>query len=415
MHVLILALGSAGDVNPFLLIGSALKAAGHDVELITNPYFERKVLDAGLGFIALGTVEKYEEILGNADIWKVEKGLSAIWNSTMDALPETYQLILQHARPGTLLIASTLGVAARLAQETHGFNLVSVHLSPSIILSGYGMPRSVTSPLPASFPPAIKCAWMRFVESSFIDPICKPALNAYRLKLSLSPVERVFSQWLHSPELVLCTFPDWFAPVQKDWPRNAINTPFPLFKEEHDTPLSEQILDFLSSGEPPLVLTAGTAMAFAKPIFETGLEAAEKLGMRAIVVSQLEHSGIESKANRLVVPYANFESLFMKAAMVCHHGGIGTTAMALHCGVPQIIVPHAHDQFDNGARIELMGAGKMLNKSKCRHLRSWTEAIDALRSESTVGACQSLAAKMNSEPAAAGEIIAVLRDKGLLI
>jgi len=43
-----------------------------------------------------------------------------------------------------------------------------------------------------------------------------------------------------------------------------------------------------------------------------------------------------------------------------HHGGIGTTAEALRAGVPQLILPLAYDQFDNGARVEALAAGRRL-------------------------------------------------------
>ena len=40
-----------------------------------------------------------------------------------------------------------------------------------------------------------------------------------------------------------------------------------------------------------------------------------------------------------------------------HSGGIGTTAHALRAGVPQVIVPFSHDQFDNADRIARLGCG----------------------------------------------------------
>jgi rhamnosyltransferase subunit B len=40
-----------------------------------------------------------------------------------------------------------------------------------------------------------------------------------------------------------------------------------------------------------------------------------------------------------------------------HHGGIGTASQAFAAGIPQLITPFAHDQFDNAARIERLGCG----------------------------------------------------------
>ena len=46
--------------------------------------------------------------------------------------------------------------------------------------------------------------------------------------------------------------------------------------------------------------------------------------------------------------------------MLVHHGGIGTLSQAFAAGVPQLIMPMAHDQPDNAARIKKLNAGEFL-------------------------------------------------------
>jgi UDP:flavonoid glycosyltransferase YjiC (YdhE family) len=67
-------------------------------------------------------------------------------------------------------------------------------------------------------------------------------------------------------------------------------------------------------------------------------------------------SGLKEEA--IAVPYARFSSLFPRARAVVHHGGIGTMAQAMHAGVPTLIVPAAHDQFDNAARAQRLGVSR---------------------------------------------------------
>ncbi len=50
------------------------------------------------------------------------------------------------------------------------------------------------------------------------------------------------------------------------------------------------------------------------------------------------------------------DALVPRLAALVHHGGIGTTAQAMRAGVPQLITPFAHDQFDNAARVERLGS-----------------------------------------------------------
>jgi UDP:flavonoid glycosyltransferase YjiC (YdhE family) len=55
--------------------------------------------------------------------------------------------------------------------------------------------------------------------------------------------------------------------------------------------------------------------------------------------------------------YAPFSELLPHCAALVHHGGIGTTAQGLACGVPQVVMPMAHDQPDNAARLTRLGVG----------------------------------------------------------
>jgi UDP:flavonoid glycosyltransferase YjiC (YdhE family) len=56
--------------------------------------------------------------------------------------------------------------------------------------------------------------------------------------------------------------------------------------------------------------------------------------------------------------------VFTRAAAVVHHGGIGTSAQALAAGAPQLVMPMAHDQPDNAARLERLGVAATLAPKK---------------------------------------------------
>ncbi len=66
----------------------------------------------------------------------------------------------------------------------------------------------------------------------------------------------------------------------------------------------------------------------------------------------------------MAVGYAPYSQVFPFAAAVVHQGGVGTTAQAIKAGCPQLIVPHAFDQPDNGARIKRLRLGLTLNKNR---------------------------------------------------
>jgi UDP:flavonoid glycosyltransferase YjiC (YdhE family) len=58
--------------------------------------------------------------------------------------------------------------------------------------------------------------------------------------------------------------------------------------------------------------------------------------------------------------YVPFTQLLPHAAALVHHGGIGSSSQALAAGVPQLVMPMAHDQHDNAARLARLGVAQWL-------------------------------------------------------
>ncbi|GAB7266574.1 hypothetical protein DZJ_31250 [Dickeya ananatis] len=69
MRIFLSTLGSAGDVYPFIIIGEALKNAGLEVYLCTNPYFEKTAKERGLQFIPVGSSEEYLRAVNSQRLW----------------------------------------------------------------------------------------------------------------------------------------------------------------------------------------------------------------------------------------------------------------------------------------------------------------------------------------------------------
>jgi rhamnosyltransferase subunit B len=58
MHVIITAVGSAGDVHPFVGIGRTLVARGHRVTFCASAAFAPLIERCGFNFLPLGTREE---------------------------------------------------------------------------------------------------------------------------------------------------------------------------------------------------------------------------------------------------------------------------------------------------------------------------------------------------------------------
>jgi rhamnosyltransferase subunit B len=243
-----------------------------------------------------------------------------------------------------------------------GVPLVTVHLQPAVILSRIEPP---IFPGVAG-PRWLRNALLRLGERFVIDRTICPVVNGLRRELGLTPVRQIV-RWWHSPQLVVCLFPKWYAPPQVDWPKNVVQTDFPLWDERTDGALASEVREFLDAGEPPLVFTPGSANIFGRSFFRTAVEVCQRLGRRGIFLTRLP----EQVPNPLPSSirhfgYIPFSQLLPRAAALVHHGGIGTTAQALAAGVPQLVMPLAHDQFDNAARVRRLGAGDWIKLSRFR-------------------------------------------------
>src|SRR5262245_58212180 len=99
-NVLLMPMGSHGDVNPFIPLGQALQARGHAVTLLTSAYFEPLARKARLPFVGIGTVEEFQACLNHPDLWHPRRGFRAVaeWG-ILPWIRQTYQLVAERHVP----------------------------------------------------------------------------------------------------------------------------------------------------------------------------------------------------------------------------------------------------------------------------------------------------------------------------
>lgn len=394
MHVLLVALGSHGDVHPFVGIGLGLRARGRYVSVIANPHFRSLIERVGLGFIPVGTSQEYHELASNPALWRRFGGTRIVLGSLHKTLRPVFEAIASRYVAGrTAVAASSLALGARVAEDQLGIPTATVHLQPSVFLSAIDPPR-----LQGTFMPRWMPLWMRRAQIAMInrvaDPIIAPPLNAFRNELGLPPVRHILTNYMHSPQRVIGLFPEWYAPPAADWPPQARLTGFPLFDERDTERLDADLQRFLDAGDPPIAFTPGSAMWTGERFFAAATGACERLGRRGLLLSRhAEHIPRSLPAGVRHVPYAPFSELLPRCAALVHHGGIGTGAQALAAGVPQLIVPHAHDQPDNAARLVALGVAKQLEPRRFRAGAVARILEELLSSSAVAGACAIAAAR----------------------
>jgi rhamnosyltransferase subunit B len=402
LHVLLPTLGSAGDVHPFIAIGVSLQARGHRATILTNPLFQPVIEAQGLGFLAVGTVAEANTAIANPELWHLRKGFRVIAQVLVPAIAQTYRLIEKHADARTVVVFSSLALGARLAQEKLGVPSASVHLQPSIIrtYADQGMMGNIR--LSASAPTWFKDGLFRLIDAVVLDRRLKAPLNELRAKLGLPPVDRVMHQWLHSPQLVIAFFPEWFAAPQPDWPANTHAVGFPLWDAHVDAAPLKEADEFLSAGSAPILFTPGSAGATMQRFFKESIEAAKKLGLRAMLVTNYpEQVPKRLPASIRVFGYVPFSQVLPRAALLVYHGGVGTLAQGIKASVPHLVVPHGYDQFDSGWRIEQLGLGLSIPERRYRASRVSRAIEDILGDSDAPARRRRYAERINSDDALA--------------
>jgi len=398
-------MGSAGDVHPFLGLALALRERGHCVTFVVVQYFEELVRRHGLEYVQVGTTEEFLASLNNPNLWNPRTALQHVYESGIrPSMPLQFEALASHYVPGeTVVLSSCLGFGALLAREKLGLPLLTVDLQPAVLWSDIAPPR-----IPGVFGPAwLQRLFYRIGVKYIIDPVMLPSLNAYRRELGLAPIASV-PPWWHSPDGVVCLFPEWFCPPQADWPAGVIQTDFPLWDEQADEPLANEVERFLAAGDPPIVFTPGSANLHARKFFEVAVDACRRISRRGILLTRFAEqipANLPPSVRHFV--YVPLGPLLPRCAALMQHGGIGTTSQAMAAGVPQLIMALAHDQYDNADRIKRLSIGDWLTPTWLSGSRVARMLGRLVSSDATRSACQSVAQRLAGRDGIARTAVAV--------
>jgi len=369
-RIILSTFGSHGDVLPFIAIGTELAARGHAVSVATSRSFEPQVLKAGLGFHALCGTEVMDALHADPDLWHPTKGLRLMFDLAVKLARSDLSIVRRETaqadaegRPFAA-VAGPLSFGARLACDSGRLPLITVYLAPFLMRSRHAPPELPGIDLPSWLPGPVTHTLQRVIEHTIVDPARLPALNALRQELGLHAIENL-SDWLPSPDHLLLMAPSWFAPPQRDWPRQTTQVAFPRTGSSGDTDrIGEDLQAFLNAGPKPVVITYGSSMRHGRHFFEAAARACAEAGQRAVLVwGRPERIAAIHRPDQMTVRYAPFAALFRRALAVIHHGGIGTCSEAFAAGIPQIVVPNGFDQGDNASRITRLGLGARLNRT----------------------------------------------------
>jgi sterol 3beta-glucosyltransferase len=350
MRIAILTVGTRGDVQPFVAFGAALQQNGHAVTLCTHPEFQELVTGQGLDFarLAAGALSR-GAATQEGRRWAQRH---ARWMPTWVGLIQDARSVAhERLRDAAVACADADVIVTSNLTQVLGWQLARDHGVPVVrtLLNapGYWMSRRTSRPAAAAVRQA---AWLA----------ARPWLNAVRKEaLGRPPLPRPepIGTLDRQRQLVLYPFSPSVFPKPPGWGDWTEVTGYWFLDAAVDPDPSDALRDFVEAGPPPVCIGFATQID-PDPVATTAtmVQALRGAGRRGVLLRSPEAlAGADLGDDIFALQRVSHGWLFPRCAAVVHHGAAGTTATALRCGVPSVVVPHNADQFTWARRMAELG------------------------------------------------------------
>jgi UDP:flavonoid glycosyltransferase YjiC (YdhE family) len=381
-RIILATLGTAGDLHPYLAIARGLNSRGHSTAVGSHPVMRYAVENAQVDFFPVRP-----DIHATRARAAIMEDLShPVWGNLrvrrqllIPNLTATFEDLMEAARGAEVLITGPAIHPAALVAARTGIPWIPAYHAPSQF---FRLPERIAANL---LPGYGKWRWAsamaRPLAARLVAPIALfgrgPLAELYRRH------GLVYNDGPESPErsarLILGLFSPAFAPRESWWPSQTRLTGFPLYDGTFSGSTRQGAVEkFLSEGEPPLVFALGSTN-HEQNFFPASLEAAVRLKQRAIFLIGTHPRSVLPDVlpkGMLVAGQVPYSTVFPNAAVNVHHGGIGTTALAMKAARPMLVVPRAFDQPDNAARAERLGVARVVPRAQYNARREACDAIE---------------------------------------
>lgn len=367
MHIVLIAIGSRGDVEPCVALGRGLLRAGFRVTVILPGDLEHVALDHGVPSIGAPFEARTVMTAGPGQRWITEasgsraaeaRHLTALMDSVADLAADTIELVPDDA---DLVISGALtydGTAA-LAQHRGIRHILALLLPVTPTRNGAS---TIFAALPNR--KSRLNTFSAFVGSIGAYRVYHGPATVIRERLGMPPgsLREYFATARDTPAL-LATSPS-LVPAVPEWNPQVFQTGHWHLPAVDDWAPPQGLSDFLDDGPAPVYLGFGSmTSADAQRVAEQVVAGVRRSGVRALIGtgwSGVDLDGLLTSADAgLIAPVGEtpHDWLFARVAGAVHHGGAGTTVSAARSGIPQWVVPHLGDQPYWGRRVAAIGIG----------------------------------------------------------
>ena len=369
MRITILAIGSRGDIQPYIALSKGLSNAGHRVRLATHAAFATLVRSHAIEFFPLDdepreffqTDRGRASLHGNANAFVYLYRLVRMMDPLIDGYMERSGEACKDA--DCILVTYMSFLLGYSLAETFKKPLVATFLQPSLLpTKAFPEPSALYLPQrPHSLGETLNYQ-SHLGAGTLFWKLFTPAVNRARKNmyhLPPLPKEAVFATLPEHVALILYGYSTHLLPRPDDWDRRTCVTGFWMLEHTHGWQPEADLIDFIHAGPAPIYIGFGS-MSSHHP-GET-LRIAQKTllrtGQRGIVLLEKDSMRAQKLSEQVYITNdVPHDWLFPHMSVIIHHGGAGTTAASLMAGKPTIVIPHIVDQQFWGERVALLGAG----------------------------------------------------------
>jgi sterol 3beta-glucosyltransferase len=361
MKITIAAIGSRGDIQPYVALGAALQQAGYEVSLSAPVIFRELVAAYGLRHLPVSV--NPQQIMEHPSMQAASKSgnpfrlMRAMFREGLPLTRTYLEEVYANCQECDAVILTQIPFGAYDAAEKRNIPFLQAGL-------GAVYPTS-EMPMVGMNLPNFRIGFINKFTYSLMDQgfwqFFRPFQNKWRKEqLGLPPLplggpadiirKRAPTVLGFSPSVVT-------SPT--DWPPTVHATGYWFLNEPNGWQPPKGLTAFLDAGPAPVYIGFGSMPdKDARKTTQLITDALRMSGQRCVLLSGWSGLGRDRLPETVfVVDSIPHSWLFPRMAAVVHHGGAGTTAAGLRSGVPSILTPYAADQFFWAQRVEALGVG----------------------------------------------------------
>lgn len=330
-----LAVGTRGDVQPYVALARGLQRAGHDIVIGTSANLVGFVHTHGLDAVAIaGDSTRWMRWLRTERRVRARRGLRL--EATLTAMARDTLCAVR----GAALVIS--GATAFWAGQPIARALGVPHCSAFV------QPWHATSAFPQMLWPDVAAgpAWARRAYNRASHRLTlwgierlarRTRMRALAAVLGADPPPRA------ADPLVLYGFSPALVPRPDDWPPNVRVTGAWALDDGGGWRPPARLAAFLAEGPAPVYVGFGSVAGGRPELLRAAVRAVRTSGRRGLLATGWGEWRDPLPAGVLAIDEAPHDWLLPRMAAVVHHAGAGTTAAALRAGRPAVVVPLLYD------------------------------------------------------------------------